>query len=49
MKKLITTKGHCVFVYYVFSSIIPSPDDLPNLGIEPGSPKLEADSVAAEP
>ena len=27
----------------------PSPGDLPNLGIEPGIPALQADSLAAEP
>ena len=26
-----------------------SPGDLPNLGIEPGSPALQADSVPSEP
>ena len=28
---------------------IPSPGDLPNPGIEPGSPALQADSLLAEP
>ena len=28
---------------------IPSPVDLPNPGIEPGSPALQADSLPAEP
>ena len=28
---------------------MPSPGDLPNLGIEPGSPALQADSLPAEP
>ena len=27
----------------------PSPGDLPNLGIEPGSPALEADALTSEP
>ena len=27
---------------------MPSPGDLPDLGIEPGSPALEADSLPAE-
>ena len=27
----------------------PSPGDLPDLGIEPGSPSLQADSLPAEP
>ena len=27
----------------------PSPGDLPNTGIEPGSPALEADSLPSEP
>ena len=27
----------------------PSPRDLPNLGIEPGSPALQADSLPSEP
>ena len=27
----------------------PSPEDLPNLGIEPGSPALQADSLPSEP
>jgi hypothetical protein len=48
MKKLIATKCHYVFFYYVFSSLIPSPGDLPNPGIEPRSPALQADSIAAE-
>ena len=47
--KLIATKGHYVFFYYVFSSFIPSPGDLPNPGIEPGSPALQADSLPSEP
>ena len=28
---------------------LPSPGDLPNPGIEPGSPALQADSLASEP
>ena len=28
---------------------IPSPGELPNPGIEPGSPELQADSLLAEP
>ena len=27
----------------------PSPGDLPNPGIEPGSPKLQADALSSEP
>ena len=27
----------------------PSPEDLPNLGIQPGSPALQADSLVSEP
>ena len=27
----------------------PSPGDLPNLGIEPGSPTLQADTLPSEP
>ena len=27
----------------------PSPGDLPNLGIEPGSPALQADALTSEP
>ena len=27
----------------------PSPGDLPNLGIEPGSPALQADALSSEP
>ena len=27
----------------------PSPGDLPNLGIKPGSPVLQADSILSEP
>ena len=27
----------------------PSPEDLPELGIEPGSPELQADSLPSEP
>ena len=27
----------------------PSPGDLPNLGIEPGSPALQADALPSEP
>ena len=30
-------------------SLFSSPGDLPNLGIEPGSPALQADSLPAEP
>ena len=46
--KLIATKGHYVFFYYVFSSFIPSPGDLPNPGTEPVfpiSPAMQADSL----
>ena len=28
---------------------LPSPGDLPDLGIEPGSPALEADALTSEP
>ena len=28
---------------------LPSPGDLPNSGIEPGSPELQADSLLSEP
>ena len=28
---------------------IPSPEDLPNPGIEPGSPALQADALPSEP
>ena len=28
---------------------VPSPGDLPNLGMEPRSPTLQADSLPAEP
>ena len=27
----------------------PSPEDLPNLGVKPGSPTLQADSLPSEP
>ena len=27
----------------------PSPEDLPNPGIEPGSPALQADTLSSEP
>ena len=27
----------------------PSPEDLPNLGMEPGSPVLQADALPSEP
>ena len=27
----------------------PSPEDLPDLGIEPGSPELQADALPSEP
>ena len=30
-------------------SRFPSPEDLPNPGIEPGSPELQADSLPSEP
>ena len=30
-------------------SLFPSPGDLPNLGIKPRSPALQADSLPAEP
>ena len=30
-------------------SSIPFPEDLPNLGIKPGSPKLQAESLPSEP
>ena len=29
--------------------LLPSPGDLPNPGIEPGSPSLEADTLTSEP
>ena len=45
-----------IFIHAVFSRKehwsglpFPSPGDLPNLGIEPGSPSLQADSLSPEP
>ena len=34
---------------YWSGSPFPSPGDLPNLGVEPGSPALQADSLPSEP
>ena len=34
---------------YWSRSPFPSPGDLPNAGIEPGSPALEADALSSEP
>ena len=34
---------------YWSGSLCPSPGDLPNTGIEPGSPALQADSLPSEP
>ena len=33
----------------IFSMPFPSPGDIPNPGIEPGSPALEADALTSEP
>ena len=34
---------------YWYELPFPSPGDLPNLGIEPGSPALQVDSLSTEP
>ena len=38
-----------LFGFYFFSTRSPSPGDLPNLGIEPRSPALQADTLPSEP
>ena len=38
-----------LFLTSVETFIFPPPGDLPNLGIEPRSPALQADSLSAEP
>ena len=41
---------HGIFQARVLEWIaIPSPEDLPNPGIEPGSPTLQADALPSEP
>ena len=39
-------KNSCIEIVVM---IIPSPGDLPNPGIEPGFPVLQADSLPSEP
>ena len=34
---------------YWIGGLLPSSEDLPDLGIEPGSPALQADSLLSEP
>ena len=36
-------------VHEIFQARIPSPGDLPNLGVEPGSLALQVDSLPSEP
>ena len=42
---------HFVSLFYIFMGILPfpSPEDLPNPGVKPRSPTLQADSLSAEP
>ena len=41
---------HRIFQARVLSGLpFPSPGDLPNAGIEPGSPALQADALPSEP
>ena len=40
---------HEVLQEYWSGLSFPSPGDLPDLGIEPGSPVLQADSLLSEP
>ena len=39
----------CIFNYIVLFTKVSSPGDLPNPGIKPGSPTLQADSLPSEP
>ena len=41
----------CVYIVMAMSVFMPfpSPGDLPNPGIEPGSPALQADALLSEP
>ena len=41
-------KGSSRILEWVFLKGIPSPEDLPNPGIKPGSPALQADSLPTE-
>ena len=41
--------GRSALVQLLSGLPCPSPGDLPNPGIEPGSPALQADSVPSEP
>ena len=41
---------HVIFQQEYWSGLpFPSPGDLPNPGIEPGSPTLQADALTSEP
>ena len=40
---------HGIFQARVLELPLPSPGDLPNPGIEPGSPALQADTLPSEP
>ena len=43
-------RPHCTYtVHEILQVRIPSPGDLPNPGIEPRSPALQADSLLSEP
>ena len=51
----LSLQGNPIYVRSVSRSVIsdslpfPSPEDLPNPGIEPGFPVLQADSLPSEP
>ena len=44
----LSHKGCPRILEWVLKKTIPSPADLPNPGIEPGSPALQADSLPAK-
>ena len=43
------SSGHGIFQARILEWVFPSPGDLPDPGIEPGSPTLQADSLPSEP
>ena len=50
LRSLLSSSIYGIFQASVLEWVaIPSPGDLPNPGIEPGSPTLQADALVSEP
>ena len=48
-ERFASLETNSLFLTLVETFIFPHPGDLPNLGMEPRSPALQADSLSAEP